>query len=122
METTKQLFNSVVNEINSDFNTLKNANKIFKHYCSTNKYNVEFKCVFGWFSVGNGNLKSRLPRLKYTSSNDSIRGYKNGIEILGMIPERPCSISELKAACKMNGIKKYSKKDKCELVAALMKC
>ena len=163
METTRQLFNAVVNEINSDFNTLKNANKIFKRwfswtqeqvpgyndffqvkykpnskiqrYCSTAKYNGEFKCVFGWFDfnvLGDGNLKSRLPRLKYQSSSDSSDS-KNGIEILGMIPERhtdgsynyrqgACSISELKAACKMNGIKKYSKKDKCELVVALMKC
>lgn len=73
METTRQLFNAVVNEINTDFNKLKNANKIlarfynqpFDNYKYTNGYistircrrgkciEQQFKCCFGVFVIKN---------------------------------------------------------------------
>ena len=71
METTRQLFNAVVNEINTDFNKLKYANKIlarfynqpnnYKYtngYISTNRsrgkcIEQQFKCCFGVFVIKN---------------------------------------------------------------------
>ena len=56
---------------------------------------------------------------------------KNGIEVLGMKPDRTSDgkytykglvISQLKDKCKMNGIKGLSKLDKTQLVNALIKC
>ena len=55
---------------------------------------------------------------------------KNGIEVLGMTPNRTkngkytwdgTSIGELKKICKANGVKGYSRYNKCELVKTLMK-
>lgn len=56
---------------------------------------------------------------------------KNGIEVLGMIPNRTkdgkyCydggkSIKELRECCKMNGLKGYSNKDKAGIIQLLMK-
>ena len=55
---------------------------------------------------------------------------KNGIEVLGMKPDKTkdgkyrydgVSIGELKKICKANGLKGYSKLDKCGLVKLLMK-
>jgi hypothetical protein len=104
--------------------------------CSGGLRGYDFNCVFGCFyfeSLTNGiklekMLKKGRDHIK--CSNWRWRG-KCGIEVIGMKPQRTKDgkyswkgliITELKAACKKNGIKKYSKMDKCELVIALMKC
>ena len=70
----------------------------------------------------------------FHKGRDHIKYFKRGkcgVEVLGMKPERTKDgkyswkgliMTELKTSCKKNGIKKFSKMDKCELVIALMKC
>ena len=147
METFRELFAKVVKELNSDFNTLQNANKILalynkKYIYPKNQYSVgdfitvsgrvgtrrigEFTCVFGTYESENHKLTKKRKKIFY-----KLYSSKCGIEVLGMLPERTkdgkyaykgISIKDLKESCKMNGIKGVSKMDKCELVKVLMNC
>lgn len=161
MSDYTEKFNAVIAELKGDYNTLENANRIFKrvnmfneqgselrkyrlnHRGFTFMYNLPyhlFDCVFGRFDVqwlGNKTYKM----IKKNNNESSVFKYfewfertqikpKNGIEVLGMKPERTKDgkytykgliISELKQSCKNNGIKGITKMDKCELVQALMK-
>ena len=146
METFRELFATVLKELNSDFNTLQNANKIlalhYKYKYPKSYYYVgdftsvfgayakyirrEFNCVFGTYEIKNDELVKKLPKKDPFYS----RRYKCGIEVFGMKPERTkdgkyayqgTSIKDLKESCKKNGIKGISKMDKCELVKVLMK-
>ena len=143
METTRQLFNAVVNEINSDFKNIENATKILarfynqpNNYKYTNGYissiwyrgkciEQQFKCCFGAFLLKNEKLIQKINMYSITLNKE-----KCGIEVLGMKPEptkdlkytsKGAIIKVLKESCRVNNIK-IGKKDKCELVAALMKC
>jgi hypothetical protein len=165
MAEYKASFDLVVSELNSDYYTLKNANRVFRkqvelrHWgtnclkplwkytnrvgytgcCSiSSKYNnhFEFRCVFGLFIYEFSDFIPNLkPYPKYYALNLGenfwrTRKDKCGVEVVGMKPNRTkdgkykyegISIKELKESCKNNGLKGFSGKDKCELVAMLMK-
>jgi hypothetical protein len=152
-------FNAVIAELKGDYNTLENANRIFKRVIISNeqcsqlrKYRLNhrgftfmyhlpyysFDCVFGRFDVQW--LENKTFKMVKKSNNNKTYNFnyieqfeikpKNGIEVLGMKPERTKDgkytykgliISELKQSCKNNGIKGITKMDKCELVKALIK-
>jgi hypothetical protein len=89
-----------------------------------------FICVFGklYICEKTFEIKKFKPLTHYYICLNYCR---SGIEVLGMTPNRTTdgkykyegtSIKELKEACKKNGIKGYSKLDKCDLVKLLMKC
>ena len=88
----------------------------FLELCKTDK---------DFFEIKHYSPKKKLSGVLYKKLD------KNGIEILGMKPNRTAdgkykyegtSIKDLKEACKKNGIKGYSTcKDKCDLVKLLMK-
>jgi len=143
METFRELFATVVKELNSDFNTLQNANKILTRYykyqdpkrksgnltyvcCYGKCIGHQFNCVFGVYEIVNEKLVK-----KNQKSDHHYFSEKCGIEVFGLVPERTkdgkyayqgTSIKDLKESCKKNGIKGVSKLDKCELVKVLMKC
>jgi len=112
METTKQLFNAVVNEINNGFNNIENATKIFKrqfnwklndipesphrlypirakygiNYISVYNYIGSFSCCFGDYSFKTKDLGINLFRKEYWRScaiTPLMPTYSNGIEVLG---------------------------------------
>jgi hypothetical protein len=154
-------FNAVIAELKGDYNTLENANRIFKRVIISNeqcsqlrKYRLNdrgfifmyhlpyylFDCVFGRFDVQwleNKTFKMVKKNIEKSSKSKYSEWFewieikpKNGIEVLGMKPERTKDgkytykgliISELKQSCKNNGIKGITKMDKCELVNALIK-
>ena len=102
--------------------------------CSCGFRGYDYNCVFGNFYFDKP-LTNEIKLIKMLhKGRDYIKYFKRGkcgIEVIGMKPERTKDgkyswkgliISELKTACKNNGIKKFSKMDKCELVKALMKC
>jgi hypothetical protein len=93
----------------------------------------DYNCVFGKFYFEDLTNGIKLMKM-LEKGRDHIKYFKRGkcgIEVLGMKPQRTKDgkyswkgliITELKTACKNNGIKKFSKMDKCELVKALLKC
>jgi hypothetical protein len=160
MESNRQLFNAVLNELTGNIYTIENANKIFKRQVfwdsdrkwARQKYNFcngkgwtcdgkydRFYCIFGSYLFDGRKEelklikcdKNPITHLKCRMLSFCKCYKKNGVEVLGMKPERTKDgkytykgliIGELKKACKENGIKGFSKMDKCELVKALMNC
>jgi hypothetical protein len=148
MESFRELFATVLKELNSDFK-LKYANKIFARYikkdkeprtkkwylwCSLSYFSCggvllrrQFSCAFGTYEAD----KKEDKLVKQIQENNHFFREKCGIEVFGLVPERTkdgkyayrgTSIKDLKESCKMNGIKGVSKMDKCELVKVLMTC
>ena len=101
--------------------------------CSGGLRGYDYNCVFGKFYFEDLTNGIKLMKM-LEKGRDHIKYFKRGkcgVEVLGMKPQRTKDgkyswkgliITELKTACKNNGIKKFSKMDKCELVKALMKC
>jgi hypothetical protein len=112
METTKILFNAVVNEINNGFNNIENATKIFKRQFNwklndipesphtlhpiKSKYGIKcifvfnyiggFSCCFGDYTFKTKDLGINLFRKEYFRScgiNSLMPTYSNGIEVFG---------------------------------------
>jgi len=144
----KEQFDAVVRELNTDYNTLENANKIFKrqvyftndHSLPSRRYN--FHDYLGWagyksdgyifYTVFGAYVFNREKGLMFVVEKLSHRGCgrrKNGIEVLGMrliktktgaYKYEGTTVEELKNACKKNGIK-IGKMNKLDLVCKLLK-
>ena len=99
MEAYNQLFNAVVNELNTDYNTIQNANRIFKrnwncyrgnvledpyrvvpingkyNFCkqtlNAHQYIGEFNCVFGSFQF---DIRNRIGLFKKVKDVEKING------------------------------------------------
>ena len=98
------------------------------------KLGVQFyyDCAFGRLTYKKEKVIKKIEdyKLPIHLANENKYTRRCGIEVLGMKPERTKdgkytykgnTITELKECCKKNGLKGYSGKDKCELVAMLMK-
>jgi len=116
------------------------------NFCNGNGWTCEgkyykFYCIFGCYLFECRNVIStdelklvKCDKSPITHLNSRMLSFYNsynrcGVEVLGMKPERTKDgkytykgliIGELKKSCKENGIKGFSKMDKCELVKALM--
>ena len=91
---------------------------------------THFSCVFGTMCVSNYKTLTYDIVNKYLEPNFYKRRYSSGVEVLGMKPNKTkdgkyrydgISTEQLKNACKLNGIKSYSKLDKYDLVKLLLK-
>jgi hypothetical protein len=158
----KENMDKVIAELKGDVNTLEYANAFFKRTYTVDKYDRAvckykgmkrssggfslgsnsylFNCVFGNYELNKKQQKltKKIFDTKYYNDYYNYKGIKlwtnkNGIEILGMKPERDkagkysksywgTNIKDLKQACKNNGIKGITKMDKCDLIKALIKC
>jgi hypothetical protein len=133
-----------INNINYKDELIIHFNKyyVIKNYfweCKTktgivsNHSSNYFRCIFGEFWCSN--LTSPIidnGQVLYGLRREMCYYYcicKTGIEVLGMKPQRTTdgkyrydgiSVIELRNSCKKNGLSKYSKLDKLELVKLLM--
>jgi len=95
-----------------------------------NSGSTEFSCVFGTMCISNYKTVTYDIVNKNLKPNFYKRWFRSGVEVLGMKPNQTkdgkyrydgISTEQLKKACKLNGIKSYSKLDKYDLVKLLLK-
>jgi len=146
MEAYKQLFNAVISELNTDYNTIENAQKIInrtvywdeKLNFPMRKY--EFSYGGGWSGIGRGyvfscifgefyfdcryNCEDKYLKLIYRISGEHYTRYRErcGIEILGMKPNRTKDGKYTYKGCNMKELKQSCKMNNIKGYSKMDKC
>jgi len=144
MEAYKQLFNAVISELNTDYNTIENAQKIInrcvywdeKQKWLMRKY--EFSCGAGWSVEGRGygfrcifgyyyferedKYVKILYQIRGKQSSDENKNERCGIEILGMKPDRTKDGKYTFNGCIMKELKQSCKMNNIKGYSKMDKC
>jgi len=147
MNPFKELFNNVVAELNTDYNTIENATKIFKqaiyyddiHKHHSWRYNTygyggsitmvrlvegwlnRFRCIFGLYYFEE-HKESRLIKKEKNSERDSCPYVKRGIEVIGMKPKRTSDGKYTYKGLTINDLKIACKKNGVKGISKMDKC